>query len=65
VLVIEHNLDIIKVADHIIDMGPEGGRGGGEVLFVGTPEELAKDKRSYTAPFLKKELNAKKAKLVF
>jgi excinuclease ABC subunit A len=65
VLVIEHNLDIIKVADHIIDMGPEGGRGGGEVLFIGTPEELAKDKRSYTAPFLKKELNAKKAKLVF
>jgi excinuclease ABC subunit A len=65
VLVIEHNLDIIKVADHIIDMGPEGGRGGGEVLFIGTPEELAKDKRSYTAPFLKKELNTKKAKLVF
>jgi len=56
VLVIEHNLDIIKVADHIIDLGPEGGRGGGEILFTGTPEELAKDKRSYTAPFLKKEL---------
>lgn len=56
VLVIEHNLDIIKVADYIIDMGPEGGRGGGEILFTGTPEELAKDKRSYTAPFLKKEL---------
>jgi len=61
VLVIEHNLDIIKVADHIIDMGPEGGRGGGEVLFTGTPEELANDKKSYTAPFLKKELgNSKK-----
>jgi excinuclease ABC subunit A len=58
VLVIEHNLDIIKVADHIIDMGPEGGRGGGEILFSGTPEELANHKRSYTAPFLKKELSA-------
>ncbi len=61
VLVIEHNLDIIKVADHIIDMGPEGGRGGGEVLFTGTPEELARQKNSYTAPFLKKELKAVKA----
>ena len=60
VLVIEHNLDIIKVADHIIDLGPEGGKGGGEILFTGTPEELAKDKRSYTAPFLKKELEVKK-----
>lgn len=56
VLVIEHNLDIIKVADHIIDLGLEGGQRGGEILFTGTPEELAKDKRSYTAPFIKKEL---------
>jgi excinuclease ABC subunit A len=56
VLVIEHNLDIIKVADHIIDLGPEGGKGGGEILFAGLPEELVKVKRSYTAPFLKKEL---------
>ena len=56
VLVIEHNMDIIKVADHIIDIGPEGGKGGGEILFIGTPEELAKDKRSHTAKFLKKEL---------
>jgi excinuclease ABC subunit A len=56
VLVIEHNMDIIKMADHIIDMGPEGGKGGGEVLFTGTPEELIKEKRSHTAPFLKKEL---------
>ena len=56
VLVIEHNMDIIKVADHIIDLGPEGGKGGGEVLFTGTPEDLIKEKRSYTAPFLKKEL---------
>jgi len=56
VLVIEHNLDIIKVADHIIDLGPEGGKGGGEILFTGTPEELAKNKKSHTAPFIKKEL---------
>ena len=56
VLVIEHNLDIIKVADYIIDMGPEGGKGGGEVLFTGTAEELCKHKKSYTAKFLKKEM---------
>jgi excinuclease ABC subunit A len=60
VLVIEHNLDIIKVADHIIDLGPEGGKGGGEILFTGTPEELARNKKSYTAPFLKKELEMQK-----
>jgi excinuclease ABC subunit A len=63
VLVIEHNLDIIKVADHIIDLGPEGGRGGGEILFAGTPEDLVKEKRSFTAPFLKKELKAAKTVL--
>ena len=56
VLVIEHNMDIIKVADHIIDVGMEGGKGGGEILFTGTPEELVKSKKGYTAPFLKKEL---------
>lgn len=56
VLVIEHNMDIIKVADHIIDLGPEGGKGGGQILFTGTPEELIKEKKSHTAPFLKKEL---------
>lgn len=56
VLVIEHNMDIIKVADHIIDIGPEGGRGGGEVLFTGTPEELIKTKVGHTAKFLKKEM---------
>ncbi len=56
VLVIEHNMDIIKVADHIIDVGMEGGKGGGNILFTGTPEELVKIKKSYTAPFLKKEL---------
>lgn len=56
VLVIEHNLDVIKVADHIIDLGPEGGDGGGLVLFEGTPEELVKVKESHTARFLKAEL---------
>ncbi|MDQ3843789.1 MAG: excinuclease ABC subunit UvrA [Bacteroidota bacterium] len=56
VLVIEHNLDVIKVADHIIDIGPEGGSGGGIILFEGTPEELVTVKESYTAQFLKGEL---------
>ncbi len=56
VLVIEHNMDVIKVADHVIDMGPEGGAGGGQIIFTGTPEELAKDKKSYTGRFLKKEM---------
>ena len=56
VLVIEHNMDVIKVADHIIDLGPEGGDGGGKILFEGTPEELLKCKTSYTAEFLKPEL---------
>lgn len=57
VLIIEHNMDIIKVADYIIDMGPEGGNRGGEVIAVGTPEEVAKNLKSFTAQFLKKELN--------
>ena len=56
VLVIEHNMDVIKVADHIIDIGPEGGDGGGRVLFEGTPEELVRNKKSYTGKFLKHEL---------
>lgn len=56
VVVIEHNLDVIKYADYLIDMGPEGGRRGGEVLFTGTPEDLANSGIGYTAPFLKKEL---------
>ncbi len=56
VLVIEHNLDIIKMADYIIDMGPEGGARGGQVLCTGTPEEIIKNKESFTAKFLKKEL---------
>ena len=57
VLIIEHNLDVIKVADHIIDLGPEGGDRGGEIIAQGTPEEVARVKKSYTGEFLKKELN--------
>ncbi len=56
VIIIEHNLDVIKMADHIIDMGPEGGRFGGEVIAVGTPEEVAQNEKSYTGKFLKEEL---------
>ena len=56
VLIIEHNLDVIKIADHIIDIGYEGGKNGGEVVATGTPEEVARHKISYTAHFLKKEL---------
>lgn len=56
VLVIEHNLDVIKVADHIIDIGPEGGSGGGEIVAEGTPERIAKSKKSITGIFLKQEL---------
>ena len=56
VIVIEHNLDVIKQADYIIDMGPEGGRGGGQVLSCGTPEEVAESKLGYTPPFIKEEL---------
>jgi excinuclease ABC subunit A len=55
VVVIEHNLDVIKVADWIIDIGPEGGAGGGELICHGTPEEVAKNRKSYTAEFLRKE----------
>ncbi len=57
VLVIEHNLDVIKVADHIIDLGPEGGDGGGKILFEGTPEKMILDKKSHTARFLKIEMS--------
>ena len=57
ILIIEHNMDVIKLADYIIDIGPEGGKGGGEVVAKGTPEEVAKNKKSYTAQFLKKELS--------
>jgi excinuclease ABC subunit A len=60
VLVIEHNMDIIKIADYIIDLGPEGGSGGGKILFEGTPEDLSKNKKSFTAMFLKEELEENK-----
>ncbi len=58
VIIIEHNLDVIKLADYIIDMGPEGGRNGGTVLSTGTPEEVAESEKGFTPPFLKKELQA-------
>jgi excinuclease ABC subunit A len=57
VLIIEHNLDVVKLADYVIDIGYEGGKGGGEVVAKGTPEEIVKNKKSYTAQFLKKELS--------
>ena len=57
VLVIEHNMDVIKVADWIIDMGPEGGRQGGQIMFEGTPEELAQQPGNYTGQYLKEELD--------
>lgn len=57
VLVIEHNLDVIKCADYIIDLGPEGGKGGGQLLFEGTPEALVREKRSFTGQFLKGEMS--------
>lgn len=56
IVVIEHNMDVIKVADHIVDIGPEGGHAGGEIVFSGTPEQLVKKKNSHTAKFLKPEL---------
>ena len=59
VLVIEHNLDVIKVADHIIDLGPEGGSGGGRILFAGLPEEMVGVKESFTAHFLNEELKSR------
>ncbi|MCR5507227.1 MAG: excinuclease ABC subunit UvrA [Lachnospiraceae bacterium] len=61
VVVIEHNLDVIKTADYIIDMGPEGGDGGGTVVASGTPEEVAKDKKSYTGIYIKRELEKKRS----
>ena len=60
VIVIEHNLDVIKLADHIIDIGPEGGRAGGTILSTGTPEEVAKSKKGFTPKFLKDELKRSK-----
>ena len=57
VIVIEHNLDVIKTADWIIDLGPEGGSDGGTIVAEGTPEDVAKNKGSYTGEFLKEVLN--------
>ena len=59
VVVIEHNLDLIKTADHIIDLGPEGGDGGGTIVVTGTPEEVAKCEKSYTGAFLREKLGMK------
>ena len=58
ILVIEHNLDLIKTADHIIDLGPEGGEKGGEVIAIGTPEQIIKNDKSYTGKFLKRYLES-------
>ena len=55
-IIIEHNLDVIKLADHLIDIGPEGGKHGGEIIAKGTPEEVVKSRKSLTAKYLKKEL---------
>ena len=57
VIMIEHKMDVIKTADYIIDIGREGGNSGGEIIATGTPEEVSKDKQSYTGHFLAKELN--------
>jgi excinuclease ABC subunit A len=59
VIVIEHNLDVIKTADHVIDLGPEGGVGGGEIVATGTPEQIVKNQKSYTGKYLKPYLNGK------
>ena len=61
VVVIEHNLEVIKTADWVLDLGPEGGDGGGELVAIGTPEDICKVKRSYTGQFLK-EILARKPK---
>jgi excinuclease ABC subunit A len=59
VLVIEHNLDVIKSADYIIDLGPEGGEAGGHIVACGSPEEIARSKSSYTGQYLREVLNDK------
>ena len=56
VIIIEHHLDVIKTADWIIDLGPEGGEDGGEIIAIGTPEDVVKEKKSYTGKFLKEML---------
>ena len=59
VIVIEHHLDVIKTADHVIDLGPEGGHAGGEVVVTGTPEEVAAHKKSYTGRYLRTRLGSR------
>ena len=59
ILIIEHNMDLIKTADHIIDLGPQGGDEGGRIIAEGTPEEVAENKKSYTGMYLKKIFNQK------
>jgi excinuclease ABC subunit A len=59
VIIIEHNLDVIKLADHVIDVGPEGGEKGGTIVAIGTPEEVAKSKKSITGKYILQELNTK------
>jgi excinuclease ABC subunit A len=56
IVIIEHNLDVIKTADYIVDLGPEGGDGGGKIIAKGTPEEVVKSKKSYTGKYLKEML---------
>lgn len=58
IVVIEHNLDVIKTADYIVDLGPEGGDGGGRIIAQGTPEQVAKCENSYTAKYLRQKLGA-------
>ena len=62
IVVIEHNLDVIKSADYIVDMGPEGGDGGGEIIAEGTPEQVAEIPESYTGMFLKKIFSSNKTR---
>lgn len=57
IIVIEHNLDLIKTSDYIIDLGPEGGDKGGQIIAVGSPEQIVRNEQSYTGKFLKKYLN--------
>ena len=60
VVVIEHNLEVVKISDHVIDLGPEGGDKGGQVIACGTPEEIAKVKNSYTGQYLRKMLGGRR-----
>jgi excinuclease ABC subunit A len=63
VVIIEHNLDIIKVSDWIIDLGPEGGEAGGEIIAIGEPEEICEMPQSYTGQFMKRMLDCQKARM--